>query len=74
MKTISDLEAAMRETGKRGMTLYFGPSVSKNHVNQFFANTGVGTPQVYADTLEEALTDLFSAPAPIDEIDDEDLL
>lgn len=68
--TLDDLQQKMLAAGTGGITLYFGPSVCKARKGQWFANTGPLTPQVYADTLHDALAQLFQMPS----VDDEELL
>lgn len=47
----------MKAAGVAG--IHFGPAVAREHRGEWFANTGLRTPQVYAPTLAEALEQLL---------------
>lgn len=68
MKTIADLEAAILAHRAGGVALHFGPSVVKGRENQWFANTGPLSHQVYGDTLQEALCALLTPGRSEDDI------
>lgn len=66
--TLDDLQQKMTEAAISGISLHFGPSVCKTRPGQWFANTGHLTKQVYADTLHDALAQLFEMPVADDEL------
>lgn len=59
MKTLADLEAAMRDSPHNGLWLRVGKSAAPGKRHMFFANYGPDTAQVYGESLEDVLGKLF---------------